>query len=410
MEHKQPADQNSGEMAHSNIQFKVLFITPWYPNSREPVRGIFVQEHAKAVSLYDDVTVIHLDDSHSGERSINEETDTILTRNLPTFQVRTSQPGIPILSSLSRVQNVFRAVRKIYGDDPPDIIHANIYYTGVYGLLLGRWYGIPVVVTEHSSVFLRRILEKSAILKARFAMQGADVVMPASKALQKAIKSYGIRANFQVVPNVVDTELFYPGRVRPQHPKKKRLIFVGELRTSHIKGMPYLLKGLHILNRNDWCLDVVGGGPSRTQMEQQAEELGLGNRITFHGQQSKHKVAELMRRADLFVLPSLWETMGCVLIEAMATGLPIVATEVGGIPEIVDPDTGVLVPPSDPEALAEALANMLDSMDRYEQSAIIAKAQRYSPRVIGHRIHTVYENCVMANRSKTSRQVDHSAY
>jgi len=92
----------------------------------------------------------------------------------------------------------------------------------------------------------------------------------------------------------------------------------------------------------------------------------------------------------VFVLPSLYETFGCVLIEAMASGLPIVSTSTGAIPDLVDSETGILVPPGDAAALASAIEQMLSSLHKYDRQAIAQKARRFSPEVVGATIDTVY--------------------
>ena len=88
--------------------------------------------------------------------------------------------------------------------------------------------------------------------------------------------------------------------------------------------------------RDDLCLDILGDGPRKEEYMKLSAELGLSDRVFFHGYQSKNVVANYMRQAQLFVLPSLWENLPCVLIEAIASGLPILSTQAGGIPEIVD--------------------------------------------------------------------------
>jgi glycosyltransferase involved in cell wall biosynthesis len=85
--------------------------------------------------------------------------------------------------------------------------------------------------------------------------------------------------------------------------------------------------------------------------------------------------------------------MPCVLLEAMASGLPIVSTRTGGIPEIVDQESGVLVPPGDSNSLAEALLEMIESLARFDRAAISKKAERYRPEAVGRLIHSVYEGC-----------------
>jgi glycosyltransferase involved in cell wall biosynthesis len=151
--------------------------------------------------------------------------------------------------------------------------------------------------------------------------------------------------------------------------------------------------------REDWHLDIVGDGPARADYERRATELNLTGLVTFHGQKPKAEVAEFMRRADIFVLPSLWENLPCVVIEAMASGLPTVASETGGIPELISPTTGILVPPKDAARLATALADMIRFPNRFDREVIARQARRFSPAVVGQELDLVYRRVLHARRA-----------
>jgi glycosyltransferase involved in cell wall biosynthesis len=178
-----------------------------------------------------------------------------------------------------------------------------------------------------------------------------------------------------VVPNTVDTSVFEP----PAQPRggTGRLLCVGAL--AEKKGHVHLLEALALVRRErDVTLEIVGDGELREELERLTKELGLGGVVRFHGALSREEVAELMRACDLFVLPSLFENLPVVLIEAMASGLPAVATRVGGVPELVDGQAGLLVPPEDPEALARAIAEALESRERFDPEALAQTArERY---------------------------------
>jgi len=377
-------------------RLKVLFLTVWYPTRCTPTAGVFVREHAKAVRLYDDVVVLHCagkDPALKGLWRMAQETDVELTEGIPTYRFWHRPLPIPATSSLAYIWGAVQAYRQIVATGfHPDIIHAHIYETGVPAVLIGRRQRIPVVITEHDSDFPRRRLPALQVLKARFALQRADRVLPVSRALQNGIEQYGIRAHFQAIPNVVDPELFFP----PPHPRqpgsRKTLLFVGSL--IQVKGISYLLQALSQLrpSRVDWRLDLVGDGARREEYESLARDLGIADMVTFHGFRPKYEVAAFMRQADLFVLPSLWENLPCVLLEAMASGLPIIATLAGGIPEIMDAKMGRLVSPGNVPELAAALDEALESLDTYDRADIARKAERYSPVAVGRSIDAIYRD------------------
>ncbi len=141
----------------------------------------------------------------------------------------------------------------------------------------------------------------------------------------------------------------------------KHLLFVGRL--AAVKGVPILFQALAdvLKTHPDVTLTLIGDGPERAGLETEAAQLGLADMVKFSGYQSQDAVAKALAMADIFVLPSFAEGVPVVLMEAMATGLPVIATAVGGVSELVDHrENGLLVPPGDTAALAQALTRLLD--------------------------------------------------
>jgi glycosyltransferase involved in cell wall biosynthesis len=233
------------------------------------------------------------------------------------------------------------------------------------------------------------------VVKAWLAFRWAKRVLPVSSALQKAIEHYGIHAHFQVIPNVADTTLFSPPSHLREDINPKRILFVGQL--APVKGVPYLLQALSLLGqkRDDWHLDLVGDGDARMEYERLAVDFKLGDKVAFHGLKTKQEVADFMRRADLFVLPSLCETFSAPAIEALVTGTPLLATRCGGPEEFVIKDVGLLVPPGDADTLCNGLDYMLDNLHLYSCKRISQYAiERFSPELVGAKLHAVYQSLI----------------
>ena len=160
-------------------------------------------------------------------------------------------------------------------------------------------------------------------------------------------------------------------------------------------------------HRADFVLDVVGDGPSRAELEGLATALELDDAVTFHGIQAKAGVARFMANADFFVLPSHEENLPCVVIEAMASGLPVVATDVGGVAEMIDERRGTLVPDGDRGALADAIDGMLDRHERYDRDHLVAySAKRFSYDAVGRKFSEIYAELLdrRARAASTPRQ------
>ena len=185
----------------------------------------------------------------------------------------------------------------------------------------------------------------------------ADLVLAPSAATAGEIeRDYGVPRP-RVLPNVTGGLAVAPAPPRAVDPGGGFLLFVGRLRIR--KGVEVLLQSL-ALRRDLPLLMIAGDGEHRTRIEERAAALGLGpDRVRFVGRASAAEVRELLAGARALVVPSIYEGMPLVILEAMAAGLPVVASRVSGIPEVVeDGTTGWLVPCEDPDALARALAEL----------------------------------------------------
>ncbi len=370
----------------------VLFLTSSYPVPELPALGVFVREHALAVSRHADVAVAHIERSDD-VRWLHAEPG-----GDPQFpSVRVRYPSSPaLLSYTSNVAAAMLAYQRIRASGfEPDLIHAHFFLAGAPAIALGRLRRKPVVITEQWSVFLPddpMRLSRPMQRVARFAFEHADMVMPVSEALRDGIRAIGADAEFRVVPNVVDTDRFHPdGTSLPGGPR--RLIGVGNLYDA--KGWDVLLDAVAILRDHgrDFRLDLYGGGVLQQQLEAQVARLDLEHLVAFHGWQPKDDVAAELRRSDVFVIASRYDSNPCAVIEALASGVPVVGTSVGGIPEMVTDGMGTLVGPERPADLAAAIESALDR--DWDRGRIAAQAkERFGSERIGRDFAAVYEHAL----------------
>jgi glycosyltransferase involved in cell wall biosynthesis len=273
---------------------------------------------------------------------------------------------------------------------PVDVIHAHVHWMGWGAFILGGLLRRPTVISEHSSEWLQGQVTKAALRRAKVSFRRAALVCPVSFALQRAIESYGIRARFRVVPNTVDTGVFHPSSNRASGPPT-RLVNVALHRD--VKGVDILLHAFArvVKRRSALTLDLIGEGPQTPELQRLISELGLAKRVRVLGAMEPVQVAAALRASDLFVLPSRNETLGASVIEALATGVPVVATKVGGVPEVVGPEDGVLTGPDDIEQLAESIERAVDDYDRFDRDAIAERARdRFSLDAVGRAWDLIY--------------------
>jgi glycosyltransferase involved in cell wall biosynthesis len=360
----------------------VLVVTTAYPTPASPAAGVFVREHARAAARNVNVAVLHLDRSHD-HRGL-PRLSPVEDDELEVWRVTYPWSPVPLSAALhlAAAARGWRAVRR--SGFRPDLLHAHFFLAGVPAVLLARHRRLPVVVSEHWSVFLPEDpMELAPTLRraAAFAFRNADAVLPVSEALQRGIEAHGLTARrFEIVRNVVDTDLFSNGG----GPRNSRLLAVGLLYEA--KGYDTLIAALAEL---DVELDIVGDGPLRAEYEALAQKHGVADRVVFHGLLPKTEVARMMREAELFVLSSRYDNNPVVVMEALASGLPVVATAVGGVPELVTAASGRLAPPGAPSSLASEIAAALGSS--YDRAAIAADAAtRYGVDAIATQLAGVY--------------------
>ena len=282
---------------------------------------------------------------------------------------------------------------------PVDLIHAHfIYPEGVIAARLGKRYGVPVVSTEHAA-WLPWLANDRAVRAQVFrALPAVDLLLPVSRWLERNIReAAGDRARTEVVYNVLDEDAFSepsPG----ERWDAEQILFVGLVR--HVKGLDILVRALARLAgaRPSLRLLVLGAAYYRSyqrdyeDVRRLVEELGLGPHVRFGGEASPTEVAAAMRRSALLVVPSRRESFSAVTVEALASGTPVVATRCGGPEEILTPETGRLVPPEDPEALAAAIDSVLADRPSFDPAAMRAQVlARFGPKAIAARLAEVYE-------------------
>jgi len=381
-------------VAHAPIVagLRVLLISDWYPERPGDFAGSFVRAQALAVAGDHEVSVLHLRERHAGEGTLHlsEEQD----GPLRTLRVRHSRPPAPATAiNLWAVAAAVRRLRRAGAG--PDLLHAHEFGAGFPAVVLGRLLGYPVIVSEHYSGFAQGEVTGVAAQLAQRTFAAADLVCPVSESLHADLVKGGWRRGpIEVVPNVVDTTQFWRDGDPPE-PGTARIVAVASL--DPVKGIANLVDAAAILagRRGDFEVEIVGDGPLRPALERRARALGLGGRLSFRGLLPREEVAALMRRSAFAVVPSVWETFSVVLSEAMACGLPVVATDVGGMPERVHAANGILSAPEDPAALARAMERMLDTHRTYDRAAIAAAVREgYSAAAVGARWRRIYRDVV----------------
>lgn len=285
------------------------------------------------------------------------------------------------------------------------ILHTNSYVPGNYARLAAALIRVPVIV-DHWHGFTR--LSRKRKIVCRLLGRITDL----SLAVSQGVRDYLIEqcaldpAKVRVVPNGVDLE-----RLRTHRPwaeVRQELGLAGNARVVGLvarldhwgKGHREFLTALAaLMDRYPVEALIIGGGRREAEMRQLAAAMGLAGRVHFLGQ--RPDIPDLLAALDIFVLPSHSEGVSLALLEAMGMGLPVIATAVGGLPEVVaDGVNGLLIPSQDPEALAQALARLLDDPALAKKLGENARRQveeNFSLERLGRKINEIYEELLKKN-------------
>jgi glycosyltransferase involved in cell wall biosynthesis len=253
--------------------------------------------------------------------------------------------------------------------------------------ILKKKYAIPLVFTEHSSGINVDKIGREERYFGNIAYKYADKIIAVSSSLAKRIKQH-FNVKSVVVHNVLDVSHF-----NKICKKKEAVTFVSVGNLIKGKGYDLLIEAFHECKFNkNVSLLIIGEGGERKYLEKQIKELGLTEQIELLGLLSRKSIQEQLSKSTAFVLASRSETFGVVYIEAMATGLPVIATRCGGPEDFVDKTNGLLIEPNDVEGLKTALIDMCQNANRYDATHIRKNAlENFSPASIAKKITKVYE-------------------
>ncbi len=381
----------------------VIWLASWFPNRTDPSLGDFIERHAHAVAPFlNKLVIISVVKDISLPVNI-VETVVKSSGNIDVHLVYygSSQWGGAVDRLLSLRRNISlyqQAFDKIVaGYKLPDMLHVHVAMkAGLFAQKIKRQFNIPYIVTEHSSVYYAdakpSLKDTSWYFRylTKKVLQFADMVLPVSNTLGKAICTGLVNVPYKVVPNVVDTNIFFPTQIIEQK---------AFLRLIHVSGMGYpknmeaIFSALKILKQQGipFIMDLYG--PLQADVQQMAIAAGLQDKIIFKGEVLQKDLAPAMQQADALVLYSRYETFGCVLIEANACGLPVIVSELPVFHEIIrEGDNGVFVPGNDAKALAAALVKFNAEKNRFDKTAIALEAARkYNYNAVGQQLMNIYK-------------------
>lgn len=288
-------------------------------------------------------------------------------------------------------------IEYIRSNGKPDLVHAhNLAAGGLIAFQIFKDFGIPYVVTEHTGSYASDLsaLKNDAPLLELVVKNASGIIAVGTQLANNIRQVFGIDNGnpVSVVPNVVD-----PGFLAKElkvAPDPFRISAIGNL--IRWKNYDLLLRAFALAALpSDAHLVIGGNGPERRRLQTLATQLGLLGRVEFRGQLSRDDVVQVLQESHMFAHPSNGESFGVVLIEAMALGIPVLATKCGGPQDIITPDVGLLSPAGNLTSFADGLSTMYSQRLRFNPALIRESCRaRFGAQVFADRMLAIYADAL----------------
>jgi L-malate glycosyltransferase len=375
----------------------VLVVPSWYENKTNNTLGSFFREHAEGLVKKKIKTVVAYP-GFNGIRTIGRNNigkkkyikNGVYTYRYDSYNLFYDYFPIDIKIRLfkKKLFTLYKEIEKEHGK--PDIIHAHSSILAGYAAKeLGKQCGIPVVITEHSSAFLQNNFKKDSIKLIGNALDNCSSIIAVSNGLKEKMMRYTIK-DIDVIPNMVSTSNFNIKKEK----KSDKFSFLIVCYLSSNKGVDILIESFaNAFKGNNLVeLRIGGDGREKQNLEEIVKRLGITKQVKFMGSLNREQVAETMNKSDCFVLPSRFETFGVVLIEALASGLPVISTKMCGPLDIVNDLNGLLIDIDDKEQLSSAMIQIYNEHTKYNPHEIRNECiERYSEDVVLNKIINKYK-------------------
>ena len=375
----------------------ILHLLSWFPTPNDPTLGNFCVRMIDALPADCHSVILSVCDGKGMTKSYKIKE--IKGAHHTHVQIYIRPPKVNLVRKLKMLrmyQYGLKYVKKRFFK--PDLIHLHVAYPiGQVALLWKSLFGYKYVLTEHWTIYQpqnQSVLVGGLKRKIVRIANNAALIMPVSLDLQHCMERHGVHNRFHVIYNLVNTDVFRLGDAKTEN--KKHILHISTLR-DEAKNFSGILRVVERLRqqRDDFELHVIHDYEA-PEFKAFVKDHNLEDCVIFHGKKTSQEVAQAYQDADFFVLFSNFENLPCVIVEAFASGVPVLSTAVGGIAEIVSPERGILIPQGDETALLQSMNQMLDHCSEYDREAIRDYAiKTFAAQNIGQQIFEAYNTVVI---------------
>lgn len=372
----------------------IMIISRGYPTNKYKMNGIFEFDQAKALAKAGCKVVFAAIDVRSIRRwrKWGMERHEIEGVNVYVLSIPGGRLPKGILHKVTSIglSILYKHILKELGK--PDVLHAHFTDVGYAALKLKQQIKVPLVITEHSSLIMKPVIEKQLFHTAISAYVQADTVVAVSPALANVInEKFNIKTLY--VPNIVDTSIFtYTTRGSS---RTFNFVSIGNL--IYGKRMDLTIEAFYKAFRDfpDVTLTIFGEGNERSKIEGIIKKYCLENRVKLMGMCSREVIKEKLKNSDCFVLASRAETFGVAYIEALASGVPVIATMCGGPEVFVHEENGCMIPVDDFDALVSVMKYMYRNSKVFDREKISSEIKlKFSPEFVSEKLLEVYKEII----------------
>ncbi len=381
-------------MSNNSSKLNILHLCSWYPNRIDINGGNFIFRHIRIINNQTNSRVL----SVYQDGNIKNKSSEIVRVN------DDGVVGIVIYFRKCRFDLIkyfliffyyykgYKILKKEVGKI--DLIHSHVFvYSSFISWFISLTNKIPFIVTEHSSIFFKHVPFFLKYLLVKVSNR-SKYILPVSDALGEKIKSLGISKNYVKVPNVVDTNIFYPAKSAKVDGKVKFLHISSFNEDKNISGILRTVKQLSQM-RDDFVFTIAGDGDLNSVVELKKKYSIDDRYLKLYGKLEEDEVADLIRCNDVFVIFSNFETFSIVIAESLACGIPVITSDLPNVREFEDSGGIYTVEKGNEQSLLEAMIYMISHYKNYDKSQLHNFiCEKFSNEVVANKLLSIYNSAI----------------